>query len=59
MKDWKRLAEGLDLGIPEPDLDKIRAPLEALEASFRPLAASLPLETEPAYLLLLAAEDRS
>jgi hypothetical protein len=53
MKDWKRLAEGLDLNIPEPDLERIRAPLNTLEASFRPLVSKLPLETEPAYLLLV------
>lgn len=57
MKDWRRLAEALNLGIPEADLERLERPLEALEASFRPLVASLPLETEPAYLLLLAREE--
>lgn len=56
MKDWRRLAEALDLGIPEADLERLEKPLDALEASFRPLVASLPLETEPAYLLLLSRE---
>lgn len=56
MKDWRRLAEGLNLGIPEPDLERIERPLEALEASFGPLVAALPLETEPAYLLLVFPE---
>lgn len=58
MKDWKLLATALDLGIPEAGLEKIRAPLQVLEDSFRPLVASIPLETEPAYLLLLLSEER-
>ncbi|MCL6645994.1 MAG: hypothetical protein K6U88_13680 [Dehalococcoidia bacterium] len=57
MKDWRRLAEALNLGIPEPDLERIERPLDALEASFRPLLATLPLQTEPAYLLLLFREE--
>jgi len=58
MKDFRLLAQALDLGIPGGDLERLVAPLEALEASFRPLVARLELETEPAFLLMLDEEDR-
>lgn len=57
MKDYQLLARALDLGVPGDELDRLVAPLEALEASFRPLLARLELETEPAYLLILPGED--
>jgi hypothetical protein len=47
MTNWKALAQARDLGIPAADLDRIVAPLEALEETFRPLAASLMPEQEP------------
>ena len=47
MKDWKALAQARDLGIPAADLDRIVKPLEALEETFRPLAAKLMPEQEP------------
>ncbi len=55
-RDWKRIAEGLQLGIPEADLDRITAVLDALEAAFRPLAASLPFEVEPAVIFSCETE---
>jgi hypothetical protein len=36
------------VGIPDRDLDRIAAPLEALEEAFRPLAKELKAEDEPA-----------
>ncbi|HXG32752.1 MAG TPA: hypothetical protein VNJ11_05260 [Bryobacteraceae bacterium] len=56
-RDWKRIAEGLQLGIPEADLDRITAVLDALEAAFRPLAASIPFELEPAVIFQCEAEE--
>ncbi len=50
MKDWKSIASANELQIPDADLERSRAPLEALEAAFRPLAATIPHETEPAVM---------
>jgi hypothetical protein len=58
-RDWKRIAEGLQLGIPEADLDRITAVLDAMEAAFRPLVADLPFETEPAVVFQCETEEIS
>ena len=55
MTDWKALAQARDLGIPAADLDRILAPLEALEQTFRPLAAALTPQQEPCTIF--PAED--
>jgi len=47
----------LSPAIPEADLERIMAPLEALEAAFRPLLQPLPIDTEPAFVVLCAPED--
>jgi len=39
-------------------VERAAQPLEKLEQVFRPLLARIPLETEPAYVLLLP-EDKS
>ena len=54
MTDWKTLA--LARGIPAEDVDRIIAPLEALETSFRPLTRSLNAAMEPA-VIYHAGED--
>lgn len=46
--DWKRVAAGYGLDIPEAQLERIAPVLDALVASFRPLAAAIPFETQPA-----------
>lgn len=51
MRDWKALASAMRLEIPEADLDRIVPALESLEASFRPLVASIPRDVEPAIIL--------
>jgi hypothetical protein len=56
MTDWKSLAKARQLNIPEPDLDRIAAPLDGLEQAFRPLAGTIPHETEPA-VIFRAVED--
>jgi hypothetical protein len=58
-KDWKRIAEGLRLGIPEPDLERITAVLEAMEAAFRPLVAAMPFDVEPAVVFQCETEEIS
>ena len=46
MRDWKALARGL--GMEGAGVDAVVEPLEALERAFRPLAASLTPDLEPA-----------
>lgn len=48
MKDWKAISLASGLEIPAADLDRIAAPLDALEKTFRPLAGNLPPDLEPA-----------
>lgn len=57
MKNWKILATANGLGIPEEQLDRITPSLDALEAAFRPLAAGIPFEIEPAIILSEQAID--
>ena len=48
MTDWKALA--LARGIPAADIDRIVAPLTALETVFAPLAQTLTPANEPAAI---------
>jgi len=48
MKDWISIAKARGLDIPAGDVERIAPALDALEAFFRPLAASLTPEMEPA-----------
>jgi hypothetical protein len=48
MTDWNSLVAAHGLDIPADELPRVTAPLDALEAAFRPLAAHLPVELEPA-----------
>ena len=57
MRDWKLLAKVLEPNISEEDIPRIAPPLEAIEKEFRPLVAGIPLETEPAYVLLRLPEE--
>ncbi len=50
MTDWNLLATAHDLGIPAEELPRVTAPLTALDAAFRPLAADLPEALEPAIV---------
>jgi hypothetical protein len=50
MTDWKALARARSLDIPDADLDRIVSPLDKLEQSFRPLAANIPPDVEPAVM---------
>jgi hypothetical protein len=50
MTDWKALARARQLNIPEPEVERLAAPLDALEAAFRPLARALPHDVEPAIV---------
>lgn len=55
-RDWKFAAAAFAPDIPAEQLEKIAPALDGLDAAFRPLLAKLPVETEPAYVLLLARE---
>lgn len=48
MKDWKQIAKGSGLDIPEADIERIAPALDGLEAAFRPLTKSIPAAVEPA-----------
>jgi hypothetical protein len=58
MKDFKLLAAGHGLDIPEDDLARITAVLAGLETAFRPLVATIPLETEPALSFSCSPEEQ-
>jgi len=57
MKDWKLLAAGCGLDLPEEELARINAVMEALEAAFRPLACTIPMEVEPAVTFACPPEE--
>lgn len=50
MKDWTEIARGHGLEIPEAELARMAPVLDALEAAFRPLAAAIPEDVEPAVI---------
>ena len=56
MKDWKALAKVANPDMPAAELERIGAPLDALEQAFRPLVKDLPPDLEPA-LLWMDEED--
>ena len=56
MKNWKKIADGHDLGIPEPDLERVSPALDTLESAFRPLAKKIPDDVEPAVTFRVFAE---
>lgn len=55
-RDWKAVARALAPDIPEAEVERIAPALDALETAFRPLAAEIPHETEPAVLFFCPAE---
>jgi hypothetical protein len=59
MPDWKQRAAAMAPDIPEEAIARVSPGLEALESAFRPLAAKIPVETEPSYVQLLAREKEA
>jgi len=57
MKDWKLLASALRLEMPEADLARATATLEAMETLLSPLKRDIPLETEPAFVVFCSPEE--
>jgi len=58
MKDWKHLAAVLAPDIPPDKAERLVAVMEKLESSFRPLTEQIRLETEPAYIAILAGRKK-
>ncbi len=56
MKDWKKIASGNGLEIPDADIERIAPALDSLESAFRPLTGRIPGEIEPA-VIFQAEED--
>jgi hypothetical protein len=54
MKQWKEIARGLGLNI--PDLERIVPALDGLESAFRPLVKTIPHDAEPALTFHAAHE---
>ncbi|MEN6535230.1 MAG: hypothetical protein ABFD60_14955 [Bryobacteraceae bacterium] len=59
MKNWKLVAEGLGLDIPDADLEGSVRTLDALCASFSPLAKEIPEDVEPAVIFSVEPEERA
>ena len=58
-KNWKLIAAGLNLDIPESDLEKLQPVLDGLEAALRPLVETIPHQTEPAIQFQCDPEEDS
>jgi hypothetical protein len=58
MKNWKLVALGLDTGLSNEEIARIAPVLDALEAAFRPMAAALAYQAEPAVIFEAAPEER-
>ncbi len=58
-KNWKLIASGMKLNIPEADLEKLDSILDALDAAFRPLVETIPHDVEPAVTFRCQPEERS
>jgi len=57
MKDWRTLATAQGLDIPSEELERVAPVLEALEAAFRPLVKSIPIDIEPAVTFSCPREE--
>jgi hypothetical protein len=56
-KDWKKIAQASGLSIPGAEADRIAPALDALEAAFRPLVATIAPEEDLAVVFRAAKED--
>ncbi len=48
VKDWRAIAQGCGFEILPSEIDRLIGPMDALEEAFRPLAANIPADLEPA-----------
>ena len=58
MKNWKLLTEASGLEIPDSEIDRLIAPLEGLDASFRKIAFSFPADTDSAQVFEAEPESK-
>ena len=58
-RDWKLLARILAPDIPEETIERVTPSLDAIEASMRAQVDRIPLETEPAYVMLVAQDKQA
>ena len=58
MSDWKKAASAFAPDMPEEAVERASKALDNLESVFRPAAARIPQETEPAYTMRLEEEAR-
>jgi len=57
-KSWRHISEGLNLNIPETELEGIRSALEHLDAAFQPLVQTLSPVSEPAFHFKCDSEEQ-
>jgi hypothetical protein len=50
MTNWKLLAEAHQLGIPEPELERIVPTLDALDKAFRKVLSALPADADSSLI---------
>jgi hypothetical protein len=58
MTNWKLLAEAHQIGIPEPELERIVPTLEALDQAFRNVLSALPPDADSALIFHADVEGR-
>ena len=58
-RSWKRIAEGLNLNMPESELEAVQSALEQLDSAFQPLVRSLSPLTEPAFHFKCDPEEQT
>jgi len=57
MKNWKKIAEMYELGIPAEQMERIGPALDGLEEVFRPLVKRIPHNIEPAVMFGFPLEE--
>jgi hypothetical protein len=57
VRDWKAIAEAAGLEISGPELERVAAPLQALEETLGPLFRELPHDLEPPLVFRADEED--
>ncbi len=56
-RDWKMIAAGLDLSVPEEELEKVLSTVRSLDKAFHPLVQLLSPDAEPAFHYGWPSED--
>jgi hypothetical protein len=56
-KNWKMIAAGLNLGLPQEELESLQVTLDGLDDAYDPLARQLSPGIEPAILFECPLEE--